>query len=724
MPSPLPSELYKETMKVAEQEQLEDFYVLIEKRFSAEQVRAIKEAYQLANESHQGQYRKSGDPYITHPVAVATLTVELNLDHLSVMAALLHDVIEDTAVTREDISSQFGEEVAHLVDGLSKLTHLHFQSKAEAQAANFQKMVLAMADDIRVVLIKLSDRLHNMRTLDAMSPDKRRRIGKETLDIYAPIASRLGITRIKNELEDLGFKALYPARWRVLGAAVKGARNKRRALVEKVESLIASQLKTENIHARVNGREKHLYSLYLKMRSKQLSFQEVYDMFAVRIITDTGDNCYRTLGVLHSLYKPIPGHFEDHIAIPKANGYQSLHTVVSIPPGIPAEIQIRTEEMNHFAESGIAARWVHKVNEEGDFTHARTRKWLKSLLDMQETSDSSVDFFENVKVDLFPDEIYVFTPKGDILQLPANATSVDFAYAIHSQIGNTCVAAKINRQLAPLNTTLVSGQTVEIITSETGRPSPLWLNFIVTAKARAEIRHYLKNKGTEEAAEFGKRLLNRELSQYNQSTQSLNPERYESVLEEFQYSDIDNMLIDIGLGNRLPKLIAQRLLQKPEQDIVAHQENQVTTNPLVIEGSEGEVVSFPRCCMPIPGDNIQGFLTAGKGIVIHRSGCKNVGRLRRRPQQWVPVEWSTDYSGEFQTNIAVELYNKAGVLARVASCISDMGCNIENITFQGNPGTHSNTNVFTLSVRSRKQLATLIRRLRHIPVVIRVRREL
>lgn len=724
MSEPSPVEQMLTPLDVVEQQQLSDFYGLLENHFNEEEIAAIKQAYQLANKAHQGQFRKTGESYITHPVSVATIVVGLNLDYRSVMVALLHDVIEDTNVTRQELSEHFGKEVAQLVDGLSKLTHLHFESKAEAQAANFQKMILAMVDDIRIVLIKLSDRLHNMRTLDVMRPDKRRRIGKETLEVYAPIAGRLGIMSIKNELEDLGFKALYPARWRVLGAAVKEARSKRKKLLNKVESVISSSLAKEAIHATASGSEKHLYSLYQKMRLKQLSFQEVFDMFAMRIVTDSKDNCYRALGVLHSLYSPINEHFEDFIAIPKTNGYQSLHTAVVIPPGIPVEVQIRTKEMNHFADSGIAARWIHKTGETENFTHIHARKWLKNLLDMQETSDSSVEFFENVKVDLFPDEIYVFTPKGDILRLPANSTAVDFAYAIHSQIGNTCVAAKINRQLAPLNTRLVSSQTIEIITSETARPSPLWVNFVATAKARAEIRHYLKNQGTEEATEFGKRLLNRELTRHHQSIQSINQERYKAVIEEFKLPDNNALFIEIGLGNHLPGPIAQRLLSKPGLSNDTDNISITDINPLIIEGSEGTVVNFAHCCMPIPGDNIQGFLTTGEGIIVHRTGCKNIRRFRRQPEKWVPVEWSSDVSGDFQTNIAIELHNKVGVLARITSCISAAGCDINNINFQDNLSAHTSTNVLTISIRSRKQLANLIRRLRHIPVVIRVKREL
>ncbi len=705
---------------------IDDLCAELEPRLDADSLERIRRAYAFGARAHEGQQRLTGEAYITHPLSVARTVSELSLDADSIVAALLHDVLEDTSVPRERIEADFGETVARLVDGLSKLTHLSFNSRAEQQAANFQKMMLAMVDDIRVVLIKLADRLHNMRTLGVMPVHKRHRIARETLDIYAPIANRLGINTLKHELEDLGFAALYPMRYRILSEAVRRARGNRKELMQKIEIVMAERLHQEGLDARVIGREKPLYSMYRKMREKHLSFSEVFDKFAIRVIVDSVDTCYRTLGLLHNLYKPVPGRFKDYIAIPKGNGYQSLHTALFGPHSIPIEVQIRTADMDRFAESGIAAHWLYKSrgddSEHPLKTHGPAREWLRSLLDMQQSTGSSVEFLEHVKMDLFPDEMYVFSPRGDIYKLPAQATVIDFAYAVHSQIGHTCVAAKIDRRLSPLSTPLHSGQTVEVVTAPGSTPSPLWLNFVVTAKARSAIRHYLKYQATEEATEFGRRLVRRHLDRYGMTIDDIEPDRMQRTLTEFGYRDADHLWIEVGLGNRLPSQVVKRLV--PEDRAAATQENRDKpgVEPVLLEGGESMVVSFARCCRPIPGDNIQGFLSAGKGVVIHRASCSNVADYRRRPDKWLPVEWAPDVDGEFSACITVEVMDRRGVLARVATLISDQDANIEHLEFEDRDRMTSVLRL-VLSVHDRVHLARIIRTLRQLPAVMRVRRE-
>ncbi len=705
---------------------IDDLCAELEPRLDADALERIRRAYAFGARAHEGQQRLTGEAYITHPLSVARTVSELSLDADSIIAALLHDVLEDTSVPRERIEADFGETVARLVDGLSKLTHLSFNSRAEQQAANFQKMMLAMVDDIRVVLIKLADRLHNMRTLDVMPVHKRHRIARETLDIYAPIANRLGINTLKHELEDLAFAALYPMRYRILAEAVRRARGNRKELMQKIEIVMVERLHQEGLDARVIGREKPLYSMYRKMREKHLSFHEVFDKFAIRVIVDSVDTCYRTLGLLHNLYKPVPGRFKDYIAIPKGNGYQSLHTALFGPHSIAIEVQIRTADMDRFAESGIAAHWLYKSR--GDDaehplkTHGPAREWLRSLLDMQQSTGSSVEFLEHVKMDLFPDEMYVFSPRGDIYKLPAQSTVIDFAYAVHSQIGNTCVAAKIDRRLSPLSTPLTSGQTVEVVTAPGSTPSPLWLNFVVTAKARSAIRHYLKHQATEEATEFGRRLVRRHLDRYGMTIDAIEPERMQRTLTEFGYRDAEQLWIEVGLGNRLPSQVVKRLV--PEDRAADNQRNREKpgVEPVLLEGGDSMVVSFARCCRPIPGDNIQGFLSAGKGVVIHRADCSNVADYRRRPDKWLPVEWAPDVEGEFSACIMVEVMDRRGVLARVATLISDQGANIEHLEFEDRDRMTSVLRL-VLSVNNRVHLARIIRTLRQLPAVMRVRRE-
>ncbi len=691
-------------------------------RFSTEQIADVTHAFTFARDAHEGQQRSSGDPYITHPVAVARIALEMQLDHFSVMSALLHDVLEDTRATREDLVDAFGDEVATIVDGLSKLNYLEFKSKEEAQAESFRKMLLAMVTDLRVILIKLADRLHNMRTIGALSRERQMRIGRETLEVYSPIANRLGMFKVKNELEDLGFRCLYPMRSRILEATVAKAHRNRDQLVKKIEERITASLGEKGIEAIVAGREKHLYSLYQKMLKKQLLFQQVFDMFALRVVVDTEEECYAALGIIHKLYKPIFKRFKDYIAVPKANGYQSLHTVLKYVDGIPVEVQIRTREMDELAESGIAAHWAYKNNEK-NLDQAQTPYWLDNLLSMQSDTRDTIEFIESVKVDLFSGEIYVFTPQGKIIQLPRDATPVDFAYAVHSDIGNTCVGAKVDRVTTALNVPLESGQTVEIETSENESPSPMWLNFVVTAKARTAIRHYLRNLDHSKARVFGQRLVERALSRYEHTMADIPEKDLNTLLAEFHFDTIDDLFVDVGMGHHLPSQIAQRLLQ-PQ---VGEQEGASVyptrdTAPLMIEGREGSVVSLSKCCSPIPGDNVQGFITAGQGVAVHRAGCRNVRRFRRRPKEWVAVEWAPDISDVFETEISVQLINQPGALARVTSTMSLMDVNIEYMDFN-NRGEDDIQIRFVLAVTDRLHLARIIRRLRNLTVVRGVKRD-
>jgi len=705
---------------------IDDLCRSLARRLDDDALAEVRRAYEFGARAHEGQQRFTGEAYITHPLSVARTVAELSLDADSIIAALLHDVLEDTSVSRDTLEKTFGDSVASIVDGLSKLTHLSFNTRAEQQAANLQKMMLAMVDDIRVVLIKLADRLHNMRTLHVLPQAKRYRIARETLDIYAPIANRLGMNTVRHELEDLAFAAHYPMRYRILANAVRRARGNRKELMQKIEVVMADRLKGEGFDAEVQGREKPLYSMYRKMREKHLSFHEVFDKFAIRVIVDSVDSCYRALGLLHNLYKPVPGRFKDYIAIPKANGYQSLHTALFGPHSIAIEVQIRTADMDRFAESGIAAHWLYKAgsndSEHPLKTHGPAREWLRNLLDMQQSTGSSVEFLEHVKMDLFPDEMYVFSPRGDIFKLPAQATVIDFAYAVHSDVGHTCVAAKIDRRLAPLSTPLQSGQTVEVITAPGSKPSPLWLNFVVTGKARTAIRHYLKHQASEEAIEFGRRLLLRHLDRHGLKIEDIEEATLNSVLSEFGYREASQLWIDIGLGSRLPSQVARRLVPENLQQAAASSRAPSRVEPVLVEGGDSMIITFARCCRPIPGDNIQGFLSAGRGVVIHRASCSNVADYRRRPDKWLPVEWAPDVEAEFSACVRVEMMDRRGVLARVATLIADQDSNIEHLDFQDRDGVTSVMRI-TLSVRDRRHLARIIRTMRQLPSVMRVKRD-
>ena len=694
----------------------------LETYLEPEQVREVYRAYLFSAEAHEGQQRVSGEPYIYHPVAVAQILADMRMEYNSLIAAILHDVIEDTGTAKDQVARAFSEEVAELVDGVSKLTQIKFESQAEAQAENFRKMMLAMVRDIRVILIKLADRLHNMRTLGVMPPEKRRRIARETLDIYAPIANRLGMNSMRLELEDLGFAAYYPLRSRVLAEVVKRARGNRKEILSKIEAAIKQRLEHDGIEARVHSREKHLYSLYQKMRGKRLSFHDVFDVYAFRVVIDNVDMCYRVLGVVHNLYKPVPGRFKDYIAIPKANGYQSLHTVLFGPYGVPIEVQIRTNDMDRVAEAGIAAHWLYKSGEDGaSSAHARAREWLRELLEMQKNAGNSLEFLENVKIDLFPDEVYVFTPRGEIMELPRGATAVDFAYAVHTDVGNTCIAAKIDRRLAPLRTSLLNGQTVEIITAPGAHPNPSWLNFAVTGKARSNIRHYLKNLHREEAINLGRRLLDKALLGMGMAPTEPNQSRLEEIAGSYGLKSVEDLLEDIGLGNRMPLLAARRLQSDGTDSGIEAGAMRNDGAPLAIRGTEGMVVNFAKCCRPIPGDRIVGFVSAGRGIVIHTESCKNIADYRAKPEKWVDVEWERSVSGEFTAELRVEVTNQRGVLATVAAAIAGTGSNIENVGVEERDGL-STSIAFTITVHDRQHLARVMRRIRHIPLVLRISR--
>ncbi len=681
-------------------------------------IQRIKRAYYYAEQAHSGQSRRSGEEYITHPLAVANILAGMHMDHQSLMAAILHDVIEDTGITKEALTEQFGDTVAELVDGVSKLTQFEFETPAEKQAENFQKMAMAMAKDIRVILVKLADRLHNMRTLGALKPEKKRRIAKETLEIYAPIAQRLGMNNIRLELENRGFAAMYPFRSSRLRAALKVARGNRSELVANIQSALESRLERANISGLVVGREKHLYSIYLKMRQKKKSFKEIMDVYAFRIIVDDVDTCYRAFGVVHNLYKPITSEFKDYIAIPKANGYQSLHTVVIGMHGVPIEVQIRTKEMDEMANSGIAAHWLYKSDSDDSPTgsHARARQWVQGLLEMQQHAGSSLEFIENVKIDLFPDEVYVFTPKGKIIELPAGATAIDFAYTVHTDVGHHCVACRINDRLAPLSQPLQSGQKIKIITSDTAQPNPNWLNFVTSGKARASIRHFLKHQRHHQSIELGTRMLGRALDDYGIDINKLSAEQSERLINSTNTSSLEALLEDIGLGNRIAPAIAKILAPDSSPDSGAAN----IYSPLMIDSTDG-LISFARCCRPIPGDPIIGHVSAGKGLVIHRDTCRNIAEVRDQPEKISMVNWAPTVTGDFLVDIRIEVESVRGIIATLATRISEQGANIEHIQVDERDA-HNSVIKLLIGVHNRVHLANIIRRLKTLSAVIKITR--
>ena len=680
-------------------------------------VERVRDAYEAAEQAHKGQKRRSGEPYITHPVAVADILADLRMDGATIAAAILHDVVEDTGVSNATIAEGFGNEIAEIVDGVTKLDQIRFKNRQEAQAESFRKMLLAMVRDIRVIMVKLADRVHNMRTLGAMPPAKRRLVARETLDIYAPIANRLGIHSIKLELEDLGFKALYPKRYRVIERELKRSRGNQKEFLPKITSNLRQALGRAGIEGAVEAREKHLFSVYAKMRRKKVALSEVIDVFGLRVIVGTVDECYRVLGLAHGLYRPMPGRFKDYIAIPRVNGYQSLHTTLFGPNGMPLELQIRTREMHEMAESGIAAHWTYKTGEaDGAARQERAREWLRNVAQLQDASAEEI--LESVRVDLFPDKVYVFTPKGDIMRLPRGATCVDFAYAVHTVVGNHCVAAKVDRRLVPLRTVLRNGQTVEIITAKGAQPNPVWASFVVSAKARAAIRQYLKGLKRGEAVDFGTRLLNQSLEEFRLSLRSLPAGRLDQVSVALGLRDGQELLERIGLGERHAPLVARRLL--PREGELPPDGPQA---PVTIAGTEGLVVSYARCCFPVPPDAIVAYLSSGRGVVIHRDNCGNVSGFRKQPEKWIPAVWEKQPSRTFASEIKVHVSNRMGVLAQVAAQIAAQETNIDhvNVTAEGDE-----TSLITLEieVRDRSHLARVIRAIKTMPDVLRVERTL
>jgi guanosine-3',5'-bis(diphosphate) 3'-pyrophosphohydrolase len=683
-------------------------------------VAKVARAYKYSEQCHQGQMRQSGDPYISHPLAVANILADMRMDHESLMAGLLHDVIEDTGVTKGQISRRFGRTVADLVDGVSKLTEIEFETKAEQQAESFQKMTLAMSRDIRVVLVKLADRLHNMRTLGVLSPEKRRRIARETLEIYAPIAQRLGINDIRIEFEDLGFATMYPLRHRRLREAMKAARKNRKEIVTEIQKAIEVRLEGESFHALVKGREKHLWSIYQKMRSKKKSFRDIMDVFAFRLVVDSVDDCYRILGMMHNLFKPVPGEFKDYIAIPKANGYQSLHSLLVGMHGVVIEVQIRTKEMEMMANYGIAAHWEYKSGSNNvDGNQRRANRWVQGLLEMQKHAGDSLEFLEHVKADLFPDEVYVFTPNGEIAELPSGATPIDFAYSVHTGIGDSCIACRVDSQLTPLSEQLKSGQKVEIITADGAQPNPNWLNFVVTAKARSAIRHFLKNQQHDESVDLGKRLLDQALSNFGTQYKELKKSQIKRLLKETGAKSFEYILQQIGLGNRVPFAVANVLVPEDKRKIVDGKKN--STLPVLIDASDGLLLHYARCCHPIPGDPILGHISPGKGIVIHLESCRNLKEIRSNPEKCMSLTWSPDVRGEFAVELKVEVTPERGFIAALASRMTEKDATIERISVNEKDAFTSIVDV-VLTVRDRIHLADILRRARGLKPVRRIYR--
>ncbi|QWE25422.1 bifunctional (p)ppGpp synthetase/guanosine-3',5'-bis(diphosphate) 3'-pyrophosphohydrolase [Polynucleobacter sp. AP-Elch-400A-B2] len=705
-----------------------------------DEVALIKQAFHFADAAHLGQYRHSGEPYITHPVAVAELCATWRLDASSIMAALMHDVIEDTGCTQADLVGKFGSKVAELVEGLTKLDKLEFQSHAEAQAESFRKMFMAMARDVRVILVKLADRTHNMRTLDAVPMEKRRRVAAETIEIYAPIAHRLGLNVIYRDLQDLSFRYSMPMRFRVIEDAVKRARGNRKEMVEKILQNARTAFAKVNLEVDLQGREKTLFSIYHKMRSKHLSFSQVLDVYAFRVTVHSIDECYRALGLLHALYKPMPGKFKDYIAIPKLNGYQSLHTTLLGPSGVPVEFQIRTSDMHAVAEAGVAAHWAYKDGgPDMSEVQNRAHQWLQSLIDIQDSSGDSQEFLEHVKIDLFPDAVYVFTPKGQIRALPRGATALDFAYSIHSDLGNTCVAVKINGMQLPLRSELKNSDIVEVVTSANSQPNPGWLAFVRTGKARASIRHALKTKHYAESLQLGERLLASALRQQGVDAGLLSPELWEKLLHWTGDKTREEACVNIALGRRSSQELAIRLniliddeggsdqmrlgaadWVSPQQEIASHHHQR---QAILVDGREGNSIHFQTCCHPIPGDNIIGYLGKGEGLQVHTNDCQVALRmLSKDSDKWVEVEWGKEVNREFEVDLAIDTLQGKGVLARVASSVTAADSNIMNVSMDDRYKEDAVTIRFTIQVSDRLHLAKVMRSLRANHDVMRVTR--
>lgn len=705
------------TMQQISMSEAELFFSATAEYLKPEDVSQLKLAYEFSQGAHSGQFRKTGEPYISHPLAVASILEELHLDAHTLAAALLHDVVEDTDISSMEISERFGETVAELVDGVSKLDKIESQTPTDAQAENFRKMLLAMARDVRVILIKLADRLHNMRTLGVMRPVKQRRIARETLEIYAPIAHRLGLNNIYQELQELGFCYCYPTRYKVLVKATKAARGNRREVVGKIRNAIKLRLKESGLNAEVNGREKHLYSIYKKMAEKHLTFSEVLDIYGFRVVVKDIPSCYLALGALHSLYKPIPGKFKDYIAIPKANGYQSLHNTLLGPYGLPIEIQIRTSEMHRIAEDGVASHWLYKSpNADLDDLHMKTNQWLQSLLETLSDTTDSLEFLEHLKVDLFPGEVYVFTPQGKILSLPRESTAVDFAYAVHTDIGNCCVAVKINGESAPLRTKLKNGDRVEILTAPYAKPNPKWLSYVATGRARSHIRHFLRTIQYDESVKLGERLLNQALQSFNTDPKAIDDTQWEKLVRDCGVRSKNDLLADIALGKQLPAVVAKRLASPAES--IASEKG--TKKSITILGTEGITVQFAKCCHPIPGDPIVGLIKKEQGLIIHLHDCPIVTKSNKNPESWLDVTWGENIATTFKVSLKITALNKHGVLARVAAEIAKGDSNIDDVNMESEKDY--TTMHFILQVRNRFQLAQIMRSLRRIPEVTKISR--
>jgi guanosine-3',5'-bis(diphosphate) 3'-pyrophosphohydrolase len=683
-----------------------------------EKVAVILQAYEVGSEAHEGQTRKTGEPYIWHPVAVARILANMRMDHVSIAAAILHDTIEDTPLTKIDIVQQFGEEIADLVDGVTKLDKMKFRTRIEADAESFRKLMLAMSRDLRVIFIKLSDRLHNMRTLDSMALESRRRIARETLDIYAPIADRLGMNSMKHELEDMGFANLYPWRYRTITEHLDAMTGHREEIVANIMGALGGKMNETRVPCRITGRQKSPYSIYKKMLAKDLSFSEVTDFYAFRIITETEAHCYLALGAVHSLYQPKPGRFKDFIALPKANGYQSLHTILNSPYGLPIEIQIRTEEMDMMASKGAAAHWQYKTGEASNGSaEVRAREWLMQLVEVQRHTGDSLEFLDHAKSDLFPDEIFVFTPKGKIIDLRQNATALDFAYAIHTDVGNHTANALVDKVEVPLSTRLANGQTVKIVTDPEVQPRPEWLEFVATARARTAIRHYLKSLRQEDTVALGLRLLEKALNARGSSVEAVTPKRWKYFLTQNHFSRQEDLFHDLALGSTLANFVAAKLAPESSQ----FPDDKDTAEALTITGSEDSAVSFGACCQPVPGDKIMAFVSSDRGVVIHRVNCKNVREFRKHPDRCVDVAWAPITKGLFPVAVRIIALNTPGVLANISTSIGEAGSNIETVAQpEANPETA--TLLFTISVKNRTHMARVIRRLRRNSNVIRVYR--
>lgn len=711
-----------EPLESLEEQLLQQLLAIISHYLKPQQVSDVVRAYHKGADAHVNQFRKSGEPYICHPLNVAIILAKMRMDTRSIIAAILHDVIEDTPISKDDLSKEFSHEVANLVDGVTKLNKVSHKSHIETQAKNVNKMLLAMANDLRVIIVKLADRLHNMQTLGAMSAETKRRIAKETLEIYVPIANRLSMNKIRQQLEVLCMQAMYPTRHRVIAHAVTKTRGNRKEAISNIKTAIQNTLTQAEIRFDVVGREKNTPSIYYKMKQQKISFSDVFDVYAFRVYCENVSDCYRILGYVHALYKPVPGKFKDYIGLPKENGYQSLHTVLIGSFGFPIEIQIRTHEMHRVAESGIAAHWLYKSNDtSGQCVQDRANEWLTKLLEIQKTAGDSLEFLENLKVDLIHQEVFVFTPQGSIIKLPRGASIIDFAYAIHTDIGNACASAKIDNTLVPLQTKLENGATVEIITTQWAKPNPLWLNFANTAKARSSIRNYLKHFKQKDAVRLGQRLLEKELNVLRIKFEDIADSRILELLNMMKLQTMDALFEEIGLGNKMPILVARQLSQDDIHTAIKLEEAENTCSPLIIKGAESMVITLSKCCKPIPGDPIVGFFSPGRGIVVHHYECHSSHGSKKQEINRLDVEWSKEVSGEFLSELKIEALNQRGTLATITSTISNMDSSIENVSVT-NQDSKVSTDTLTLTVKDRVHLAGIIRRLKKLSIILKITR--